>query len=125
MKKRIKIDSLTLIGTRKNYTVTFRDGFNLISGHTSTGKTSILEMIDYALGAKSHKSYIEIGSACSHVELIFWIGTERFKIRRELFNFTAPVVIYPEFIPKECIVAEFDADEQHGLPRGLIDDAPN
>lgn len=32
---------------------------------------------------------------------------------------------YPEFIPKECIVAEFDADEQHGLPRGLIDDAPN
>lgn len=93
MKKRIKIDSLTLVGTRKNYTVTFRDGFNLISGHTSTGKTSILEMIDYALGAKSHKSYIEIGSACSHVELVFWIGTERFKIRRELFNFTAPVVI--------------------------------
>lgn len=93
MKNRLKIDSLTMIGSRKNYVVTFRDGFNLISGHTSTGKTSILEMIDYALGSQKHKSYIEIGSACSHVELIFWVGNERFKIRRELFNFKAPVVV--------------------------------
>ena len=74
MKKRLKIESLVLVGTRKNYTVNFHDGFNLISGHTSTGKTSILEMIDYALGAQSHKSYIEIGNSCSHVELIIVIG---------------------------------------------------
>jgi DNA repair ATPase RecN len=93
MKKRLKIESLVLVGTRKNYTVNFHDGFNLISGHTSTGKTSILEMIDYALGAQSHKSYIEIGNSCSHVELIIVIGDEKFKIRRELFNFKAPVVI--------------------------------
>ena len=93
MKKRLKIESLVLVGTRKNYTVKFHDGFNLISGHTSTGKTSILEMIDYALGAQSHKSYIEIGNSCSHVELTVVIGDEKFKIRRELFNFKAPVVI--------------------------------
>lgn len=93
MKKRLKIESLTLIGTRKNYIVNFHDGFNLISGHTSTGKTSILEMIDYALGAQSHKSYIEIGNSCTHVELVIFIGNEKFKIRRELFNFKAPVVI--------------------------------
>lgn len=93
VKKRLKIESLVLIGTRKNYTVNFHDGFNLISGHTSTGKTSILEMIDYALGAKSHKSYIEIGNACSRVELIILIGNEKFKICRELFNFKAPVVV--------------------------------
>ena len=30
---------------------------------------------------------------------------------------------YPDFLPKETIVAEFDADGHHGLPRGLIDDA--
>lgn len=93
MKKRLKIESLVLVGTRKNYTVNFHDGFNLISGHTSTGKTSILEMIDYALGAQSHKSYIEIGNSCSHVELVVVIGDEKFKIRRELFNFKAPVVV--------------------------------
>lgn len=93
MKRRLKIESLTLIGMRKNYVVNFHNGFNLISGHTSTGKTSILEMIDYALGAHSHKSYIEIGNSCTHVELVILIGDEKFKIRRELFNFKAPVVI--------------------------------
>lgn len=32
---------------------------------------------------------------------------------------------YPEFLPAECIVAEFDADGRNGLPRGLVDDAAN
>ena len=32
---------------------------------------------------------------------------------------------YPDFLPRECVVAEFDADERHGLPKGLIDDASN
>ncbi|GEM_PF-452200 len=93
MKIKVKLISLTLIGTRKNYNVFFKDGFNMISGHTSTGKTSILEMIDYALGAKGHKSYIEIGASCSHVELILLLGDERFKIRRQLFDFKADALV--------------------------------
>lgn len=136
-------------------------------------------MIDYALGAKSHKSYIEIGNSCSQVELVLYIGKEKYLIRRQLFNFTAPVIVedwneekkrflfynrfeidtpknpkslsafliekvgfanisitgqtfsfrdlfkycYPEFIPHECIVVEFDPDQKNGLPLGLIDDA--
>ena len=32
---------------------------------------------------------------------------------------------YPDFLPRECVVAEFDADERRGLPKGLIDDASN
>ena len=93
MKATIKLVSLTLVGTRKNYCIKFKDGFNLISGHTSTGKTSILEMIDYALGAKSHKSYIEIGNACSHVELVLYIGQEKYRIRRQLFDFKVPALV--------------------------------
>ena len=93
MKPKMILISLTLVGFRKNYTIEFRKGFNLISGHTSTGKTSILEMIDYALGAKEHKSYIEIGNSCSHVELVFTIADERYRIRRELFNFKAPAIV--------------------------------
>ena len=93
MKPRLRLESLSLIGSRKNYTVSFKDGFNLISGPTSTGKTSILEMIDYALGAQSHKSYIEIGNSCTHVELVICIGNERFMIRRQLFDFKAEVVV--------------------------------
>lgn len=93
MQTRLVLNSLTLIGLRKNYTVNFKEGFNFISGHTSTGKTSILEMIDYALGAKEHKSYIEIGNSCSHVELIFEIGEDTYRLRRELFNFKASVIL--------------------------------
>nr|WP_319488336.1 hypothetical protein [uncultured Caproiciproducens sp.] len=93
MKVKMKLVSLTLIGSRKNYTVPFRDGFNYISGHTSTGKTSILEMIDYALGSKGHKSYIEIGNSCSQVELVLYIGDEKYKIRRQLFDFKAAVIV--------------------------------
>ena len=93
MKINFKIVRLTLIGIRKNYVVTFKDGLNYISGHTSTGKTSILEMIDYALGSKGHKSYIEIGNSCSDVELEIKIGEEKFKIKRKLFNFKSPVIV--------------------------------
>jgi len=93
MNKRIKLIRLTLLGTRKNYTVSFKDGLNYISGHTSTGKTSVLEMIDYALGSKSHKSYIEIGSSCTDVELELSIGDEKFRFRRKLSAFSDPVII--------------------------------
>lgn len=89
----MKLERLTLLGTRKNYTVDFIDGLNYISGHTSTGKTSILEMIDYALGSKGHKSYIEIGNSCSDVELELLIGNEKFKIRRKLFDFNTAAVV--------------------------------
>lgn len=93
MKVKMTLQKLTLLGSRKNYFVEFKPGLNYISGHTSTGKTSIFEMIDYALGAKEHKSYIEIGGSCSAVELEFLIGEERFLIRRKLFEFTQPAII--------------------------------
>jgi len=93
MKKKLKLVRLTLIGSRKNYAVSFKDGLNFITGPTTTGKTSILEMIDYALGAKEHKDYIEIGSSCSDVELEFFIGDERFRLKRNLTDVKAAVII--------------------------------
>lgn len=90
---KIRLVELTLIGNRKNYTVEFNKGFNYISGNTSTGKTSIFEMIDYALGAKKHKSYIEIGNSCTHVSLTLYIGDELFKIQRPLFDFRAQIIV--------------------------------
>lgn len=93
MKIKLRLVSLTLKGYRKNYVIKFKDGFNYISGHTSTGKTSILEMIDYVLGSKGHKSYIEIGAACSHVELELFIGEEKFRIKRKLSDFKAAVIV--------------------------------
>lgn len=87
------ISKLCLCGVRKNYEISFKRGLNYISGPTSTGKTSILEMINYALGSKSHKSYIEIGEACTDVELYIEIAEERYRITRKLFEFTLPVKV--------------------------------
>ncbi len=94
MSKRFKLLKLALIGVRKNYEVNFKDGLNYISGPTSTGKTSILEMINYSLGASSHKDYIEIGQSCKSVELEVMVNDEKFKIIRKLFQFNEPVAIF-------------------------------
>ena len=90
---RLFIHVLRLCGTRKNYEIKFKGGLNYISGPTSTGKTSILEMINYALGAERHKSYIEIGEACTDVELDIEIAGEKYRIIRKLFEFTLPVKV--------------------------------
>jgi hypothetical protein len=62
----LRIRGLRLIGARRNYTVDFTDDehvarqFAVIAGEISTGKTSILELIDYGLGAKDHPGHEEI-----------------------------------------------------------------
>ncbi|MEK3717412.1 AAA family ATPase [Paenibacillus sp. FSL R7-0333] len=94
MSKKIRLEKLTLIGFRKNYEVNFKTGLNYISGPMSTGKSSIAEMINYAFGSEKHKAYIEIGKSCKEVELDFWIGEDKFRIIRPLFEFTRPVKIF-------------------------------
>lgn len=66
---------------------------NYISGPTSTGKTAILELIDYALGKAKHKAYIEIGESCTDVELEFYILENLYKIKRPLSAFNEPVLL--------------------------------
>ncbi|MCG4659004.1 hypothetical protein L0P73_00325 [[Clostridium] innocuum] len=68
-------------------------GLNFISGPTSTGKSTILELIDYALGSDSHKSYIEVHQKCKDVEVELMLNGTLFKIRRKLFNFNLPIVV--------------------------------
>lgn len=90
---KLLLKTLRLIGVRKNYEVHFHKGLNYISGPTSTGKTAILELIDYAFGKKNHKSYIEIGESCTDVELEFYISENLYKIKRPLSAFKEPVLL--------------------------------
>lgn len=90
---KLLLKTLRLIGVRKNYEVHFHKGLNYISGPTSTGKTAILELIDYAFGKKNHKSYIEIGESCTDVELEFYISENLYKIKRPLSSFKEPVLL--------------------------------
>lgn len=108
------LETFRLIGFEKNYEVNFKKGLNFISGPTSTGKTTIFELIDYAFGSSSHKSYIEVGSRCTDVEVEFLIKGKRYRIRRTLFKFELPILVetYNEEKKKFEILGTFLAKDK-------------
>lgn len=61
-----RIRGLRLVGARRDYVVDFTDDdrvarqLSVIAGEISTGKTSILQLIDYCLGAKEYPDHDEI-----------------------------------------------------------------
>lgn len=87
------LKTFRLVGLEKHYEFNFKKGLNFISGPTSTGKTTIFELIDYALGSKSHKSYIEVGEKCTAVELEIVLVDTLYRIKRTLFDFNLPVLV--------------------------------
>lgn len=62
----LRICGLRLLGAHRDYTVDFTDPAGVtrqlavVAGEISTGKTSILQFIDYCLGAKDHPVHDEI-----------------------------------------------------------------
>ncbi len=91
---RLRLNKLTLIGDDKHYEVVFKDGLNFITGPISTGKSTILELIDYCLGKKRHKNYEEVRLKSKYAALDLYLNEKRFLIERPLFSFDLPVKIY-------------------------------
>ncbi|EFL1607381.1 AAA family ATPase, partial [Escherichia coli] len=69
MKSYLNINSLILVGVRKNYVTTFYKGLNVIYGDSDTGKSSILEFINYLLGASSIDLADEIKTSVNYAAL--------------------------------------------------------
>lgn len=82
----ITVKTLKLRGIAKDYEYSFRPGLNIISGPISTGKTSILEFIDYCFGANSHPEHIEIQKKARSALLETEINGETIVIERPLFT---------------------------------------
>lgn len=93
MAGRIEIRRLVLTSPARTYDVTFHAGVNLISGPITTGKSSILELIDYALGANDPPRYEEIVK-CSDVLLELSVADEVLTLQRSLKNATAKALLY-------------------------------
>lgn len=91
---RVKYNRLLLSGDNNEYIVNFKDGLNFITGPIATGKSTILELIDYCLGKKDHKDYSEVKLACKYVSLDLYLNDKRFLIQRPLFSFELPVKIF-------------------------------
>lgn len=93
MGERIKLRRLTIVGPSRYYEVPFFDGVNVIAGPIFTGKSSVLQLIDYALGAKRAPRYHEI-SKCTEIYLELEAGGEVLTIRRSLKDSSARATLF-------------------------------
>lgn len=64
--------------------VSFKQGFNVLSGETGAGKSIILGSINLALGAKASADVIRSGRDSSLIELSFTLDEDQIKKVREL-----------------------------------------
>ncbi|WP_156133192.1 hypothetical protein [Lacinutrix sp. Hel_I_90] len=116
-----------MIGDDKHYEVKFKNGLNFITGPISTGKSTILELIDYCLGKKRHKNYEEVRLKCKYVALDLYLNNQRFLIERPLFSFDLPVKIYNWNEESNSFEDDFDffivtmPKEENSLARFLQD----
>ncbi len=124
---RLRLNKLLLIGDDKHYEVKFKNGLNFITGPISTGKSTILELIDYCLGKKRHKNYEEVRLKCKYVALDLYLNNQRFLIERPLFSFDLPVKIYNWNEESNSFEDDFDffivtmPKEENSLARFLQD----
>ncbi|MCU0849720.1 MAG: hypothetical protein MUC80_00395 [Candidatus Thermoplasmatota archaeon] len=82
----IVINELRVKGTKKDYFVRFRRDLSIIAGEISTGKSSILNLIDYCFGAKESPQYPEISKNGRVALLEIDIKGDIFTIERQLFS---------------------------------------
>lgn len=87
----IRIRHLRLLGKSRNYDVSFlRDGERLplavIAGEIATGKTSILEFIEYCLGGSTHPQHPEIERQAHTALLEIELNGDTVVVDRALFS---------------------------------------
>lgn len=88
------LNKLVLVGTRKNYIVPFHNGLNIIYGDSDTGKSSILNLINYCLGSKNVDMYNELEFSCKYCMLEVKLNGKVYTIKRNLFNSNELVEVY-------------------------------
>ncbi|MCE0845170.1 exonuclease SbcC [Buttiauxella sp. A2-C1_F] len=94
MKSYININQLILVGFRKDYIIPFYQGINIIYGDSDTGKSSVLEFINYLLGASSIDLADEIKTSVKHAALEVVINDIVFTIKRDIFDPKKMIEVY-------------------------------
>jgi hypothetical protein len=113
----IRVRRLRLVGISQNYDVGFvaaglPRSLSVIAGEISTGKTSILEFIDYCLGASYHPRHPELQRQARAALLEVDLSGDIAVIERPLFTPHAAVFVH------QCSIE--DLDRPHGKVRRLI-----
>lgn len=93
MSERLQVRRLVLTAPGKNYEVVFRTGVNLVTGPISTGKSSILQLLDFGFGGRHPPTYPEI-SKCSDSLIEISVGAQALTIRRALRGSDSRALVY-------------------------------
>jgi len=108
LKPHISISGLNLVGYRKNYSIPFFPGVNIVYGDSDTGKSSILEFINYLLGASSIELSDEVNASVEYAALELEINGVALTIKRNIYDPKEYVEVYPcvfdrcsDFFPKK------------------------
>lgn len=89
------IERLILRGVTKNYEANFKPGLNIVWGDMDTGKSSILNLIDYCFGGSSDGlRYAEISANARVVFLEVDLNGTVVTIERDILEPKGPVRVY-------------------------------
>lgn len=88
------INHLIIKGHRKDYFVPFQPGLNIIYGDSDTGKSSILNLVNYCLGANKLDLYSEIEIAGSFALLEVELRGKVYTIKRDIFNTKEEIEVF-------------------------------
>ncbi|EPO0023631.1 hypothetical protein WL049_07850 [Vibrio alginolyticus] len=102
----IIIEKLRIIGQDKNYDISFKEGVNIIWGDLDCGKSSILNLISYALGASHIDTYDQLEAKAKLCQLSVFLNNERYTFVRNIFDSN-------EYI--RCYKGHFDVDSSPRL----------
>ncbi|KHG48280.1 AAA domain protein [Enterobacter hormaechei subsp. xiangfangensis] len=95
MKSYLRIEKLILAGLRKDYIVSFENGLNIIHGDSDTGKSSILEFINYLLGSSRIELADEVISSVKFAAMEVFINDSPFTIIRDIYKPSEFIEVYP------------------------------
>jgi hypothetical protein len=110
-----------LRGTEVDYEVDFRSDsgefkpLSIIAGAFSTGKSSVLQFVDYCLGAKNHPQHPEILRRVRAAQLEVELSGQRFVIERAVGEPSQQAYVRPGEIG---VPSEFNAERRPLRPAG-------
>lgn len=123
----ILINQLILVGNRKEYPIPFHPGVNIIYGDADTGKSSILDIINYMLGKASLDLYDEVETSVDHGILDVEFNGINYIIKREIHKPSRPVEVYQstykdidKSFPKKYKLKPEDSYESSGVYSDFI-----
>lgn len=121
---RLKINKLVLVGRDKNYVVEFHNGLNIIYGDSDTGKSSVLNLVNYLLGSKKIYMYEELEFHGKEALLEIVLNDQLYTIKRSIFNPNDFIEVYPSSIEnfEDYFPLEFGPDYKKEGPNGFFSD---